>query len=349
MQSVPSVIIREMQSGEEKTLLHMARRAFIHSPLEQLVISKPKSALVAEVDGAIAGAMFLRIFGAGEKKAGYLDIGFVNKEYRGLGIARVLYPFATEFLREKGCDLVTAQVIDDNAASWKPLRNQGFGEPSLTGFVNLLGFGRAIRLWLQTHAFIACGSRLWIDSPVKKRGSVQELVSFLCMNLFLFLPWLIKLINQPNQFLAALLAYPSVLLVGVLFGGIGCLMTGGSWHFSFPRSGTLLTLLINIFGGLFPMVGRWYLEDPQATKQCRHSMGVQAAIEWAGMMVLFTLGTYLFKENAFLNYCTALTAQLLLYRMLPFLPFGGGRVWSWNKIVFSSFAIATITLIFIVS
>ena len=58
MQCDNSVVFRDMKPGEEKALLRAARQAFIHSPFEQVGISKPKLALVAEVDGAIAGAMF---------------------------------------------------------------------------------------------------------------------------------------------------------------------------------------------------------------------------------------------------------------------------------------------------
>lgn len=256
MQNEPSIMIREMKPGEEKALLGAARRAFIHSPLEQLGISKPKSALVAEVDGAVAGAMFLRVFGTGKKKTGYLDVGFVAKEYRGLGIGRTLYPAAVEHLRGTGCDHVAAMVIDDNVASWKSLENQGFGTPSLIELVRFLGFGRAMSLWLRTLFCIACGARLWIDGAVKKRNSMQELLSFLFVNLLLFLPALIRLADRPDRLIYMLLAYPSVLLAGILFGGIGCLAAGGQWHIAFPRGGALLTLLLNSIGAVFPMVGR---------------------------------------------------------------------------------------------
>ena len=346
MQNGHSVIIRDMQKGEEKALLCMARQAFIHSPLEQLVISKPKIALVAEVDGAIAGAVFLHIFDSG-KKTGYLDIGFVNKEYRGLGIAHVLYPAAIAFFREKGCDLVAAQIRDDNAASWKPIRSQGFATSTFTDLVKSLGLGRAILLWLQTHSLIACGSQLWISAPAKERSSKKELISFLCVNLLLYLPWLLQLIHQPSRLLDTLLAYPFVLLSGVLFGRLGCFAAGDSWHFLFPRSGMFITLLLNTLGGLFPMVGRWYLKDPQPTHECRRSMGVQATIEWVGMLALFTLGAFLLKGDTFFYRCAALTTNLLFYRILPFMPFGGGRVWNWNKLVFSVLTMVTFVLIFI--
>lgn len=257
MQDTHSVQIRDMRSGEEKALLGEARQAFIHSPLEQLGISKPKFALVAEVDGAIAGAMFLRMIGTGENKTGYLDVGFIKKGYRGLGLAKTLYPAAIQRLREFGCDCVCAQVLDDNAASWKPLQNQGFSTPTLAGMVKRMGLGRAISCWFQTLYCIACGSRLWMDGPAKERGSGKEFASFLCVNLLLFLPRLIQLTAQPEQLLSTALAYLAVLFAGVFFGGIGCLVAGGEWRFAFPRGGALLTLLLNAVGVTFPMVGRW--------------------------------------------------------------------------------------------
>lgn len=344
-------VVRDMKPGEEKALLRIARRAFIHSPLEQVGISKPESALVAEVDGVVAGAMFVRVFGAGPKKTGYLEAGFVVKAYRGLGIGRVLYPAAIERLLELGCGPITAMVIDDNAASWKLLENQGFGTPTLTEMARSLGFGRAALLWLRTLLCAASGSRFWMSGPVKARSSLQELLSYLWVNVLLFLPGLIQLTAHPDRLIHTLLAYPFVLLSGVLFGGIGCLAAGDAWRFSFTRGGAAITLLLNSLGTAFPMVGRWYLREPRATKACSRAMGVQAAVEWIGMLLLFALGAFPLKDNEFFYRCAALTANLLIYRMIPFMPFcsfGGARVWSWNKLAFALLAAATVLLVFFV-
>lgn len=351
MQHGQSVVIRDMISGEEKKLLREARLAFVHSPMEQIAIANPKSALVVEVDGEIAGAMFLRVFGVGEKKTGYLELGFVVKKFRGRGIGRLLYPAAIGRLTEMGCDVVSAMVIDDNIASWKSLENQGFGAPSLTEIVRTLGFTRAITIWLKTLLCAACGARFWMNIPVKERSSGQELLSFLWVNLVLFLPGLIRLVTRPGQLIPTLLAYPSVLLAGALLGGIGCLVTRNAWRFSFPRGGALISLFLNTLGVVFPMVGRWYLKESQATAQCRRALGLQAAIEWIGLLLIFSLGAFLLKENAYFYHCAAISANLLVYRLIPFMPFGsfgGARVWAWSKIVFAAFAIVTIALIFLV-
>lgn len=351
MQGNTSVVVRDMKPGEEKTLLHMARQAFVHSPMEQLGISKPKAALVAEVNGEIAGAMFLHVYSAANKKTGYLDVGFVAKQYRGLGIGRQLYPAATQRLVEMGCEPVAAMVIDDNVASWKSLENQGFGTPSLTGLVRKLGFGRFLRLWLQTLFCIACGANFWMSGPVKKRSSAQEFASFLLVNLLLFLPRLLQLTARPDELVNTLLAYPAVLALGAVFGALGCLAARGAWRFSFVRGGLLLTLLLSSFGTVFPMVGRWYLKEPQATKESRRALGVQAMVEWVGMLLLFCLGAFLVQQTAFFYHCAAIAANLLVYRLIPFMPFGsfgGGRVWGWNKAAFAALAVATAALLFVV-
>lgn len=74
-------------------------------------------------------------------------------------------------------------------------------------------------------------------------------------------------------------------------------------------------------------------------------MGLEAAFEWVGLMALFALGAYLYKDSGFLYQCAALSANLLVYRVLAFMPFGGGRVWGWNKAAFAVFAVATAGLI----
>lgn len=350
MQSDPPVIIRDMRPGEEKALLRAARRAFIHSPFEQVGISKPKSALVAEVNGSLAGAMFLRVFPSGEKKTGYLDVGFVVKEYRGHGIGRALYPAATERLRAMGCDPIAAMVIDDNVASWKSLENQGFGTPSLTGLVRKLGFVRAASIWLQTLLCAACGTNFWMSGPIKERSSAWELLSFLWVNMLLFAPALLQLISKPDLLLSTSLAYPSLLLASVLFGGIGCLIAGNTWRFSFPRGGMAVSLLLNSFGSVFPMVGRWYLKSSKATAGDRRAMGIQAIVEWIGMLLLFSLGAFLLKENDFLFQCASLSANLLIYHLIPFMPFGafgGARVWAWSKAAFALLAVVTIAVIIV--
>lgn len=342
MQHDGLVTIRDMKPGEEKMLVGAARKAFIHSPLEQLVISSPRSALVAEVEGCLAGAMFLRIIGKGEKKTGYLDIGFVVKEYRGRGIARILYPAAMEYLQKAGCGLIAAMVIDDNSASWKTLENQGFGKPSLTGLVRSMGLGRAVEFWFKTLMCIACGTHLWAKGLTKERRSPHELAVFLGVNVLLILPGFF-LHGRSDVFLFVL-AYLSVLLAGVLFGGLGCLAAGGKWYFAFPRCGTLLTLFMNSIGGVFPMTGRWYPRNPQNTKECRRTMGIQAVVEWMGMILIFALGAFLLKDNLFLYRCATIAASLLVYRVILILPFGGGRVWNWSKLVFAALAAVTIIL-----
>ena len=348
MQNDHSVAVREMRPGEEKALLAAARLAFIHSPLEQLAISKPKSALVAEVDRVPAGAMFLHIYGSGQKKTGYLEIGFVVKAFRGQGIGRVLYSGAIQYLREQGCDCVAAVVLDDNAASWMPLKSSGLEPSTLAGLVRSLGFGRAAALWLRTLFCLACGAQFWIDRPAKSRGSLRELAAFLCVNLLLFLPRLAWVTRQPGQIALALSAYLFVLAAGILFGGAGCLVAGGRWRVSFPRGGALLTPLLNSVGAVFPMVGHWVPESPQATRESRRALGVQAAVEWVGMLALFALGALLLGGNRFFQLSATFAASLLVYRVLFFMPFGGGRVWRWSKPVFSVLACISLGLIAVI-
>lgn len=351
MQNEHTVAIRDMRPGEEKTLLDMARRAFSHSPMEQVAISKPKTALVAEVDGAIAGAMFIKVFAAAGAKTGYLDVGYVAKEYRGKGVGRVLYPAAVERLRAMGCRQIAALIIDDNAASWKPLQNMGFSTPSLSGLVRLLGIGPALSVWLRTFFCFAGGAQLWATGPKKERGSLQELASFLLVNLLLFVPGLLRAAGTPGLPVTRLLAYVAVLLVGVIFGGVGAALAGQSWRFGFPRGGALLPIICSAIGGVFPMVGRWYLKNPAPDEPSRRAMGVQATVEWLGLIALLAAYAVFRPGDSFVYQCASIAVNLLLFHVIPFMPFGafgGARVYAWSKAAYALLAAASVALLFLV-
>ncbi len=322
-----SIIIRDMRPGEEDILIRMARRIF--SPMEQLGISRPRMALVAEVDGMVAGALFMHIYGK-ENKTGYLELAFITRKYRGRGIGNMLYPAASARLRDMGCETVTAMVRDDNPASWKLLAKQGFHVPTLCGLMREVGFARAFALWVQTILCAACGMNFWIDRPLKERGSLLELFTFLWVNIVLFTPAFFRFASEPGRIPAYLLAYLLALAAGVL-----------------ARGGALIPPLINAMGGAFPMLGRWYLTDVRATPECRRALGIQAAVEWIGMTGLFALGAFALRANTLLYQSAVFTLNLLLYRLIPVLPFGhfgGTRVWEWSKIVFAILAVSTLVL-----
>lgn len=177
------------------------------------------------------------------------------------------------------------------------------------------------------------------------------MITFLLLNILLFVPRLIQISSEPTLLVNTLLAYPTVLVAGVLFGALGCAIAKNKWHFAFPRGGILISLLLNSIGVVFPMVGRWYLDDPQSTKVCRRAMGVQATIEWAGLLLIFCLGGFLLKDNPYVFQCASLVANLLVFRLIPFSPFGsfgGARVWNWNKAAFAGIAAVTLAIILIV-
>lgn len=80
-----NVILRDMLPGEADVLLRTGKQYF--SPIEQMGMGKPQNALVATIDGIIAGALFYKVLES--KKAMpivYIDLAYVVKEYRGLGI-----------------------------------------------------------------------------------------------------------------------------------------------------------------------------------------------------------------------------------------------------------------------
>ncbi|MDL2235683.1 GNAT family N-acetyltransferase [Christensenellaceae bacterium OttesenSCG-928-L17] len=344
-----AVVLREMLPEEGKALYKAALKSF--SPVEAMGASVPKHAVVAAVSGEIAGSVFLTTFrGRNGQKIGYLNLGFIQKAYRGRGIGKQLYAYAVEKLKAEGCDVVTAMVKDDNVASWSLLERQGFSMIGLVALFRTFGFATGLLLWLKTLLCISCGMNFWVSETCKPAKSLSELFSFLSVNLGFILLYALLISKNTGRALSVSLPAGLIALVAsILFGYIGTLLCGGTWRFGLTRGGLLISSAIMLSGSFFPLLGRWYPAVWENTAAQKTQLGIQAACEW-GLLLLFYHITFFFMGGALQTSILQNLHGLLLFRVIavfPFAHFGGARVWRWNKATFALFAAATLASIWL--
>lgn len=345
-----NIALRDMRPEEGKTLLRLARKAF--SPIEALGASEPRQAVVATVDGEIAGAMFLKIFTARDgRKIGYLDLGFTLKEYRGRGIGKLFYPAAVKKLEAEGCDIICAMVKDDNAASWGLLARQGFSSPGYLALLREFGWRAGLMLWLKTVFCIACGMNFWMSRPLGQAKSFPEMGAFLLVNMLFVLlrtgyAALRGSASAPYIPLAGLL----VLAAGLLAGYLGTLLGGGKWRFGLTRGGLLISGPLLLLGTFFPVLGRWYPASFENSPAQKSALGRQAACEWALLLGLYVLLAVSGAQGALRGLLLQYLPVLLYCRVAavyPFEHFGGARVFRWNKLTYVLLSAVTIAATFL--
>lgn len=214
----PEILIRPLQTGDEKPLSRLAVRSF--SPIEALGVAKPKEAVVATVGGELAGAVFLQVMGGRDgSKVGYLELAFVVKRFRRLGVGGRLYPAAIARLRQLGCGVLCAMVKDDNIASFGLLERAGFARAGYIDYLRAFGPGHGFLLWLRSFFFLASGMDFWFSRPATALKSGSEMLWFFLFNL-VFLG-LHALLFPGGNGLHRLTAGGLVLAAGVLAGTAG--------------------------------------------------------------------------------------------------------------------------------
>lgn len=339
-----NITLREMKPGEGKTLYALAKRSF--SFFEALGASVPKQAIVAMVDGEIAGAVFLKVFaGRNGDKNGYLDLAFVSKEYRGRGIGNLMYPAAVTHLKETGCRVVGAMVKDDNIASWGLLEKNGFSMPDYAQFFQVYGAVSGLLLWLKTVYCIACGMNFWISEPIRKRTGPAEFGRFALINLLLMLGHQGLLLLRGGGEFAKLLAGGVVLAVSLLGGWIGTRIAGGKWQFHTVRGGLLITGPLMLTGTFFPVMGRWYPERSMEAAPRRRALGLAGLCEWCAVLALYVVSCIVLRSVGLVQYIRQYAMILLVFHVLSFYPFehmGGKRVLDFSLPAFLVLCAATV-------
>ncbi len=241
-------IIREMQEHEGQEVLNGQRKSF--SPLFALFLSRPRTGMVAEVDGKIVGAATYKLIATKKGKVGYLDIGYVDASQRGNRLGSRLYVAAMDKMRELGCETLTASVRDDNRASWKILENQGCVATPFHRLIGRFGLLGALRIAFNAYHPYAIGHETWITGPPIPQSTAKNLIVYFIVNLLIFL-----IASRGNGYftLGAL-----VVLGFTVFGGwLGTRGTSAKWYFQRPHAAMPLSFFIALIYGLLPIVGSW--------------------------------------------------------------------------------------------
>lgn len=344
------IIVRHMEAKEAKAVKVVGRQSF--SGVEGLWISTPKQALVAEVDGAIRGAILYKIIKAGGKKIGYVDYAFVHSKFHNQGIGGKLYKESIAYLWSLGCDVVTAAVKDDNVGSFGLFEKNGLKRVSIADLVRIVGLQGMLKQYFLTPLCICVGMDFYLAVPEgeaeTKKGEIgREFIFYLLGNLVVLSAALVRgVTNGYLEYAGAILA----LLSGVFIVSYGAAkMTKEKWHFRVNNGGFLVSILVSMMN-FFPVFGGFYPEKYENSDKFRRMLGIHAMIRWLCIM-LVVAGTMLAPETIFLNNLKYVSTQFLIYHILAFYPFevfGGKRVYEWNKGIFICMALVSVILLFLV-
>lgn len=325
---------REMRSDEIKEVVKVAHHSF--GIIESLFMAKPKQAVLAVVDGVIAGGIAYKIFpGNHNKTIGFVEAAFVGKEFAGIGIGNQLYQETTDFLKAHGCEHVITMVRDDNVASWKAFENSGYYRITYMQMFEVLGLPRSLWFWIISLNCTAVGHELWATVPGKPVNSFSEMALYLVMVTVTLLPAL-RFGAAMNGFGASVLGILALMTAAMLGGFLATRLSDRKWHFRVTRGGLLVSLLVAARGGVFPMVGRYYPDHYNRSEDFIKDMGMEAIFEWIFVLVLFVVSVFRGDSSMVCVAIRSFGPSILLYHALPVFPFGsygGTRIWHFNKMI----------------
>lgn len=326
-----NIEIREMRQGEEYLAWKTGRACF--SPVERCVFKKPKHAFLAISDGQIVGMASYQILSAKKNQMiGYVETGYVKTGCEGRGIGGALYRRVTDYLKERGCDTVTATVKDDNVASWKLFENNGF---HIVGFIQIFqhyGLIGSLRLWFMSTLAVATGFHLWSTAPFRSSSSIRQFGIFAFLNHLILIPFLAFGGNAAG--FGPSVAATALLFMGSVLGGlIATLFSKEKWSFRAARGGVLISVVVTLAGGIWPIAGRFYPIEYKRTASFRRSMGLEGLFEWAAILLLIGAAVAHKDQSAIWANMISPGLNLLFFHSLPFYPFecfGGGRIWDYH-------------------
>ncbi len=340
------IVIRSMEKEEAEEVKRIGKRAF--SLVEGMFVSKPKHALVAVVDGKLAGAIIYKITKVQGRRTGYFEYAFVDPDYHGKGIGRKLYQATTDYLWEQGCDSQAALVKDDNVGSWSLFLKNGFARVTLWEIVRQLGLLGFLSQFFGNLLWLAVGMDFYLavrNEPLQnKSGTGRQIGGYLFANLLLILIALYR-IEDPVIFLGT---YVGMLAGTIAIGRIAAAAAKRKWQFRLNNGGAGIIAVVNFFGGIFPMSGNWYPHKYENTDEFRRDMGMVALAEWAFIAALTGVSIIFSASHMIFHYASWIGVILLVYRILaiyPFEAYGGSRVFSWNRWIYGVMSVISVLLI----
>lgn len=343
------IVIRKMEASESKEVKKIAAKAFGFG-IERLFVSEPKEAMVALLDDKIVGGINTKYITSGKHKIGYYDTAFIDPNYHGQGIGKLLYEKTTEQFWKDKCTALSALVKDDNVASWKLFLNNGLKQVNILEVIKHLGFIATLKLYFTTPYFIGNGMEHYFtvkDRTVesKKINTVKQIMLFLLANILILLAGAFTRSNM-IPFIAIIMV---ILLGSIGFGYIGTKLTKEKWNYRLNSCGAVLCVFITFLGNVFPLIGNWYPNKYTNSLKFRRNMGIVALCEWIYMMGITLTGILLKDSNYVFRLFADVGALLLVYKIIfvyPFEAFGGNRVLGWNKGIYAVCAILSAILIY---
>lgn len=327
-----NIEFREMKPEETKTVCKVAHNSF--GPIESLMVSKPKHAVLAVAEDEIVGGIAYRIVsGKGGRKLGFAETAFVSRAHAGNGIGSQLYRATTEALKNKGCETIITMVRDDNAASWKAFEKAGYHRVSLLQTEKRLGLYRFVWFWLVSLNCIAVGHDIWMNEPVQAKPVKNDIAWYALVSMVTLLPSIC--FNSSSFGFGMHMAGILLLLFFAAAGGfLATLLTKQKWQFRVTWGGLMLSMVISSIGGVLPIIGRFYPDKYLRTPEFKRNMAVEALGEWLGGFLLFAFSV-IWRDTSFIwTVIYSYGTSILLYHSIPFFPlgsYGGARIWSFHK------------------
>lgn len=120
---------------------HLMRSVFEPS-LESIFYLHPESTLVALYENKVVAGINLDIYQVNKHvKMGYIGWLYTDENHRGQQLAGKLIDAGQTFLKQEGCNEISACVEGDNPASFKQLCNRGFSILGLSEQIKLFKLG----------------------------------------------------------------------------------------------------------------------------------------------------------------------------------------------------------------
>jgi GNAT superfamily N-acetyltransferase len=350
--NTPAIIIRQMQPGEEKSILGIMRRAFpffIQLTFSSAMIRSAKQVLVVCVDGDIKGGTLLKTYDLpGDVKGGVVDWIFTDPSGRGLGLGARLMDASFDWFDQVGCDQIFAIVEGFNTNSSNLFARRGLSILTFKEQFQRFGFPGILKVWLKTFHFFDLGHFLWGKPPQATDDSPSvQLASALLLNLIIaFLAVFRTSIADPDWGTLTILPLWVLILLGLrnslmlLVAKIQTLPL----RYRLWETGFVISFILMLIGGVFvPIPGSYYSKEKVWNyNRIKPQLG---KIALAGSLPALLISLSLFFLGRFLPLSTILENVLAtgfraafviavvdtLIPFFPFVSFNGRRLWDWNR------------------
>jgi len=344
------MILREMQAEEARGLQLLALKNFWRS-LESPYVTKPKMAMLAEKDGKIIGGFLYSIENSGKNKLGFVDFFFVDSQHMGQGVGSALCKEGIARMWAQGCDYLITVVRDDNVGSWASFEKMGFVRANLLKFTRAVGFGGLIRAYLSHSYGVSVGCNLYFAARSEnsevyaKDFGLGQMFLHLVINIALALLSFSVIIFEslPQLILSLALVFGGV----ILFAYIGTLFSKRSWRYQFTTGGAVLSLILPLGGGVFPLAGGFYPKRYENTEKFRRDMAITAILPWVFLMALLLIVQFFDFGFLYSGLIAGITRALLLFRCIPLLSanFGASRIYKWRQDLWFMMVVASVTMV----